>query len=279
VQRTLDEAFTFAHAAVVDPGWRSHFLVIGTDAWLDDQIEVAAYLDLPDRARSKQIPFIWIVREGTLVRAVISWRLAFACRDRARAWRILQELAGTENAYARRAAEEARRTALEEADRRIEKLEADFAIALELAGSRGAQAAVEKLIRLLADPQGLQAAIATASEASGTIPSSPASAVTAEIAVPSTQSTESRDAPPAPGAAYIDSFLCTTCNDCIDVNPRMFRYNDNKQAELTDPAAGTFKELVKAAEVCPARCIHPGTPCDGDTTTTPALIERAAKFV
>ena len=42
--------------------------------------------------------------------------LAFACRDRARSWRILQELAGTENVYARRAADEARTAAMEEAE-------------------------------------------------------------------------------------------------------------------------------------------------------------------
>ena len=58
----------------------------------------------------------------------------------------------------------------------------------------------------------------------------------------------------------------------------MFRYNADKQAEIADPRAGTFRELVKAAEVCPARCIHPGVPRENDETATPALIERAAKF-
>ena len=44
------------------------------------------------------------------------------------------------------------------------------------------------------------------------------------------------------------------------------------------PAAGTFAELVKAAELCPAHCIHPGKPRDDDSTATSELIERAAKF-
>ena len=43
-------------------------------------------------------------------------------------------------------------------------------------------------------------------------------------------------------------------------------------------ANGTFAELVKAAEGCPAKCIHPGTPRPGDRTATPQLIARAAKY-
>ena len=77
---------------------------------------------------------------------------------------------------------------------------------------------------------------------------------------------------------YIDAPLCTTCNECTNINPRLFQYNANKQAFIADATAGTFAELVKAAELCPARCIHPGKPQSGDSTATPELIERAAPF-
>jgi len=71
--------------------------------------------------------------------------------------------------------------------------------------------------------------------------------------------------PPATAAAipegpYIDSALCTSCNECINLNPRMFQYNENKQAYIADPKAGPYKTLVKAAAACPAQCIHPGPP-------------------
>jgi hypothetical protein len=62
------------------------------------------------------------------------------------------------------------------------------------------------------------------------------------------------------------------------LNAQLFHYNAEKQAYIADAAAGTFAELVKAAELCPAKCIHPGKPRDGDSTATPELIERAAKF-
>jgi ferredoxin len=80
------------------------------------------------------------------------------------------------------------------------------------------------------------------------------------------------------GEPYIDAPLCTTCNECRDINALLFKYNADKQAYIADPAAGSFAELVRAAELCPARCIHPGAPRSGDTTATPELIERAAAF-
>jgi ferredoxin len=77
---------------------------------------------------------------------------------------------------------------------------------------------------------------------------------------------------------YITAPLCTTCNECTNINPRIFQYNANKQAFIADASAGTFAELVKAAELCPARCIHPGKPRSDDSTATPELVERASKF-
>jgi ferredoxin len=77
---------------------------------------------------------------------------------------------------------------------------------------------------------------------------------------------------------YIDSELCTSCNDCLKINPLLFVYNANNQAEIGDPLKGTFVELVKAAEKCPARCIHPGSPRADDKTATSAIISRALKF-
>jgi ferredoxin len=74
---------------------------------------------------------------------------------------------------------------------------------------------------------------------------------------------------------YIDTFLCTSCNDCINLNPLLFKYNEDKQAVIGDVSAGTFLELVKAAEVCPAKCIHPGSPAPDDKTATAEVMARA----
>ena len=46
---------------------------------------------------------------------------------------------------------------------------------------------------------------------------------------------------------WIDTPLCTSCNDCMAVNPRLFLYDENKQAYIDDPHTGTFADLVVAA--------------------------------
>lgn len=52
---------------------------------------------------------------------------------------------------------------------------------------------------------------------------------------------------------YVDSALCTTCNEWTKLSSRLFRYNDKKQAFIADCDAGSFTDLVRAAEKCPAR--------------------------
>jgi ferredoxin len=126
-----------------------------------------------------------------------------------------------------------------------------------------------------------------AAAASAFAPGAGAVAEPAPVAVP----TEAPAAEPAPVAEaveeeevltfdepFIDAPLCTTCNECTNLNGQLFKYNDDKQAFIGDAAAGTFEELVRAAELCPANCIHPGKPRAGDSSATPELIERAAKF-
>jgi len=77
---------------------------------------------------------------------------------------------------------------------------------------------------------------------------------------------------------YIKTILCTSCNECININSMMFAYNEDKQAEIKDVTKGTFKQLVMAAEKCPAAIIHPGKPKNPDEKDLDKLLKRAEKF-
>jgi len=77
---------------------------------------------------------------------------------------------------------------------------------------------------------------------------------------------------------WLDTAMCTTCDDCMGVNKMMFVYNDDKQAIIRDPKAGSFADLVAAAEICPAKCIHPGKPLDPNEPGLEELMARAAPF-
>jgi hypothetical protein len=58
----------------------------------------------------------------------------------------------------------------------------------------------------------------------------------------------------------------------------MFAYNENKQAYIADASAGTFRELVEAAEGCQVSIIHPGKPRDPNEPGLEDLVRRAAEF-
>jgi len=275
---TLELAFTFADAMALEPAYSRHLLVVPPVAWDESQEPLAEYLERFDReGPQRRVPFLWVIdASGTLQRAIVTRDLALASRDRLRGWRVLQELAGHQNVFAERAAAAAREQALAEAERQIAELEQAHADELERVRSEAGREALERLAAVLISPDGIPAVGAPAARAEAPPPrAEPAEAVAAgpaPVVEVEEEEAVSFDEP------YIDTPLCTSCNECTNLNAQLFHYNAEKQAYIADPAAGSFAQLVKAAEMCPAHCIHPGKPRDGDSTVTPELIERAAKF-
>jgi ferredoxin len=266
-----EEALTFAHAAALQGSYRKHFLTIPEEAWSDEQIEVGAYLSSYQDEPPKAIPFIWILGPDQVPqRAVVTRELVNASRDRQRSWRIVQELAGINNEYVRRAVEKTRREVESSAKAEIEAIG-------ERERSEGAAQAIDRLVAVFTNPAAL-AAIPTVplSISVESAEQLPDEEEPEEMAAPVEAAVEEKEEFSA--EPYIDTFLCTSCNDCINLNPLLFRYNAEKQAVIGDVSAGTFLELVKAAEACPARCIHPGSPPPNDVTATTDVIARAQAF-
>ena len=125
--------------------------------------------------------------------------------------------------------------------------------------------------------------------------------VWAEQARPATISDESRPAAasvapalaptaPAPEPAktaaeqpsddpYIETPRCTSCNECTQINDKMFAYDANKQAFIANPDAGTYRQLVEAAENCQVSIIHPGKPRNPNEPGLDELKARAGPFL
>jgi hypothetical protein len=59
----------------------------------------------------------------------------------------------------------------------------------------------------------------------------------------------------------------------------MFVYDENKQAFIADRKAGSYRELVEAAESCQVSIIHPGKPLDPNESGLAELLERAKPFL
>ncbi len=105
------------------------------------------------------------------------------------------------------------------------------------------------------------------------------------VAAPAATATETAAAPvveePArsPDEAYIETERCSTCNECTQLNGKMFAYNENQQAYIKDVNAGTYADLVQAAENCQVSVIHPGKPRNANEPGLAELLERAQPFL
>ncbi|NJA89308.1 pyruvate ferredoxin oxidoreductase [Rhodocyclus tenuis] len=121
------------------------------------------------------------------------------------------------------------------------------------------------LIRRISESLGVSAAVAPVAAATATTVA-PVATATAAVAADGYE------------AIWIDSPECTACDECMNIAPKVFAYNDQKQAVVADAKGGKFADLVKAAEKCTAGCIHPGTPWNTSEAGIDKLIARAAKF-
>jgi pyruvate-ferredoxin/flavodoxin oxidoreductase len=79
-------------------------------------------------------------------------------------------------------------------------------------------------------------------------------------------------------APWIDTENCTSCDECVNLNPKIFAYNDKKKAFVQDPDGGPYSDLVKAAEKCTAKVIHPGLPRDRGAKDIDKWTKRGEKF-
>jgi len=262
-------------------------------------------------------PFIWTLeRDRTLKRMQVSIEIVALAEDRLRFWHQLKEMAGLDvsavvhDALSGEMEAEYRRklAALEvEHAARLADLKATYsrAVARRMAEGLlkmgdGQMTVLDLLTRAVATPGlapigpvegvdfggGGAAAPAAARRAdkapsggdggaAAAIPAepAPAAAATAAVAAVPEEAEESLSM-----EAYIESARCTSCNECINLNPKMFAYNANKQATVKDARAGTFAQLVQAAERCPAGIIHPGDPVNPKEKDLEKWIKRAEPF-
>jgi ferredoxin len=233
-------AFTFADFALCDARCAGHFEPTPRAAWGEGMITAQEWLANPAHDPAAGVPYVLAVDEADLLcRLVVDERLMRAALRCREAWHRLQELGGIHDSRAERLLAR-ERAAWEEAHRH-------------------------------------EAATAPAAPVAPAVPGNAAAAPTA-AAVPPPPVVEAEPAR-NPDEPYIETVRCSTCNECTQLNPRMFAYNENKQAYIADLKAGSYKQLVEAAESCQVSIIHPGKPWDPEEPGLEELLERAKPFM
>ncbi|HEX6203151.1 MAG TPA: thiamine pyrophosphate-dependent enzyme, partial [Thermoanaerobaculia bacterium] len=300
IERTATLPLTVADWAATEPRFGKHFRPLGGDGagTAAETVPFAELVALPAGERDGKVPFIEVHGEnGGRERLAVSPEMVALAEDRLGHWDLLREMAGVRVAPAVRQQIETTLAARFEAERA--RLEAEHAAKLaDLEARYPAQIARRIAEALVAgrvgglSPAAAAPAVLPAGPRTAPSPAPPAAraaepaAATAPAAAPAPEAAPPAAAAapaPAPTAAdaaepWIETELCTSCDECTRLNPKMFAYNENKQAYVKDPRAGTFKDLVVAAERCTARIIHPGTPLNPNEPGLDKLIARAEAF-
>lgn len=265
-------AFTFDPSA--GPDWASRFsLDTNPQATRDWPVRSLAYADEHHQAVSQELPFTLI----DFVACDARYTRHFALVPRAR-WSATLVPAG--DIVARESQGQPESVPFVwtvDPENRLHKLIVDEKLIREARRCRSMWNSLQELggihnshaERLLARERqaGVLAPVAasTAPPAPDTVPAAP----TVE-----TQSDTQR----SPDEAYIETERCSTCNECTHINGKMFAYNANQQAYIADLSAGTYAQLVEAAESCQVSIIHPGKPRNPDEAGLDELLKRAALF-
>jgi pyruvate-ferredoxin/flavodoxin oxidoreductase len=245
-EQSMELPMTFADFAVGEGRFRKHFRVAPPDTWNENMLPIAEFLALPEDEREGMFPYVWAVnKKNRLIRVLVAEELVKSCEERQSFWQTLRALAGlTKKVDPEAIANQVRAET-------AQKLTAGL---MAMLGGEGGAAAV-------------QAGLASMPASGG----APAAEATPEAA-----------APAAAGGAFepvwIEKPECTSCDECVNLNPKIFAYDENKKAYVKDPRGGPFKDIVRAAEKCTGQCIHPGTPADPNEKDLDKWVKRAEKY-
>ena len=239
-QRVTEEvAFTYADFVLCDQRYAAHFAVVPRERWNDGMLPVAQWLRLPEKPATERIPYVWAVDADDRLHRVIVD--ARLMQSTRRCLLLWHRLQEHAGIH----------------DSHAERL---------LAREKAAWEAEKQ--QALGALQGAAAAAAPA--AAEVAPAAPAAA-TPEGAAPA-------EARPS-DEAWIETARCPSCNECQTINDKMFAYNDNKQAYIKDINAGTYRQMVEAAEACQVAIIHPGKPRNPNEPGLEELLQRAQPFL
>ncbi len=272
---TSDLAFTYAdYKAMTQEKVEELFLVPESMA-NEYLIPLDDYLDLSQNEQTGKVPFIWLIdEENVMVRAALPYMWVASCQERLDFWNFIQELGGQNNYHVKTSLALAKKEWESAKNLEIDQLLKKHNDELTKVQRDAAGVAMDKLASILLNLDSIASVPKTASPTSE--PKESAVSTPADEAVPVEEAPEPEPEPL--GEAWIETFRCTSCNDCTDQFPAIFAYNEEKQAYVKDAGKGTFEQIVMAAESCPASCIHPGAPLNPDEPNLVELIERAAKF-
>ncbi|MCP4092303.1 MAG: pyruvate ferredoxin oxidoreductase [Planctomycetes bacterium] len=297
----MEQPMTIADWAASEGRFKKHFRPASES---DDLVPFAEFVAMSEDDREGKVPYINVLDGKNMLRKMqASHPIVQLAEDRLRLWSQLKEMAGEQVTGSAR--DNVTADLEDEFDQKVAALKAEHdAKVLELrtvfpqvVARRMAEGllrssgdkTVQEILTQAENVEPLEPlsfdADAMFGEGGGAPVAAPVAAApaaeapaAAPAAAPVAVAVEEDDDDDTGMDPYIDTERCTSCNECTNLNNRLFVYNDQKLAEIGDPKAGTFQQLVKAAEACPVEIIHPGTPLNPKEKDLAKWIKRAEPF-
>ena len=236
-EQSMTLPMTFADFAITEARFRKHLKKVPQDKWDETMLPVHEYLDLDDDDREDHTPFVW----------------AADPKGRLTRVQVSEELVNSAKERRTFWRQLKSLTGVERAT--------DMEKVAEQARNEVAQKLTQGLLSMATGGSGdLAATLAGGSGA-------------AQPATVGDDTAAANDYDPV----WVETPECTACDECVDLAPSVFQYNDAKQVEIVNPKGASFKDIVKAAEKCTAECIHPGTPWN-PAEADDKILKRAARF-
>lgn len=242
----LQKRYTFADFAATEAAFQAEYSDLPA-AQESRSIELADYLELASSERSGKIPFVTILGSGNvLVKRVPSMKIVAQTADKRHLWKSLCEVSGINNPYVTELEAQIRKELTAQFHGEMAKQKQDLQAQMDQEKQDAVSIAMKNLASKLAGLSAIDVkeviakpAVVKSSHVASTAPVAPA---------PIVESDE----------PYIETKLCTGCDECITIDKNIFAYNANKQAYIKDPKGGPYKNLLKASQKCSAKIIHPG---------------------
>lgn len=247
IEKTMEVPMTFADFAVTEARFRKHFRKAPRDTWNDNMVLLSDFLEMEEDERSGKFPYIWAVdRKQQLSRVLVAKPIVDSCEERRDFWIMLRDIADVD---VRPQAEE----------------DLESKVRAEIVNNLA-----QKLMKLAGGTGGVQVDISGATN--GSTAESVPTGTNGEVQGTQPTATDGYSAP------WLESEDCSSCDECININPRIFAYDDNKKAYIKDPNGGPYSDIVKAAEKCTTQVIHPGLPADRSARDIEKWIKRGEKY-
>lgn len=237
-EKSMEVAMTFADFAITEARFRKHFRKVPRDSWNDNMVPLVDFLEMSVEDREGKFPFIWAVDRKQHLSRVLVAKKIVESCEERRDFWIMLR-------------------ALAGRDKQpVEAVDITSKIRAEVVGK-----IAQGLLKLAGDEGAGIVALATEESP---VPAAPAENGAAKG--------EGYMAP------WLESDACTACDECMKINGKIFAYNAQKKAYIQNPEGGPYQDLVKAAEKCTARVIHPGLPADPSEKDMDKWIKRGEKY-